>query len=152
MISDATMQKRIFYTLLFLAVAGWLIKDDLPFLRLALNWKNTQLVQGQVTRKFSRPQFAIRGVGKTHYFNEVQDLTHSCFGVSRISVTDFNALDVSDEIPLRRLGRLCLAANDIHMFTPPVLQFIPAGITLLFALFHLVLLIRDLLRSRRSTS
>jgi hypothetical protein len=30
------MKKRIIYTLLFLMAAGWLVKDDLPFLRMTL--------------------------------------------------------------------------------------------------------------------
>lgn len=146
------MQKRIVYTLLFLVVAGWLVKDDISFLRMALDWKDTRIVQGQVTRKFSRPQFMIRGIGKTYYFIEVQDQTQSCSGISRISKTDADALSVGDIIPLRRLDRLCLSAKDIHMFTPPLLQFIPTVVTLLFALYHLALLIRDLLRKQHPTS
>jgi hypothetical protein len=144
------MNKRIFYPLLFVAVAGWLVKDDLSFFRLALGWKNTQLVQGQVTRKFSRPQFLIRGIAKTHYFVEVTDLLHTCSGTSRISEATYNDLNSNDALPLRRLNQLCLATVDIHMYTPPVLQFIPAGITLLFACLQLALLVRDLLRERRA--
>ncbi|MFH2124328.1 MAG: hypothetical protein ABIJ50_12700 [Pseudomonadota bacterium] len=142
------MKKRIIYTLLFLMAAGWLVKDDLPFLRMTLDPKNTQLVQGQVTRKFSKGVGLSRGGIKRHYFIEFQDLRRECSGVSRISQEDYSAINENDQIPLRRLNHLCLATIDIHSYTAPALQFIPAGMVLLIALFSIIPLIRDLMRNR----
>jgi hypothetical protein len=142
------MKKRIIYTLLFLMAAGWLVKDDLPFLRMTLDQKNTQLVQGQVTRKFSKGAGLSRGGIKRDYFIEVQGLRRECSGTSIISQEDYTAINENDQIPLRRLNDLCLATNDIHSYTAPALQFIPVGMVLLLALFSIIPLIRDLIRHR----
>lgn len=146
------MKKIIVYTLLFLMATGWLIADDLPFLRMTLHRKNTQLVQGLVTRKFSRGAGMSRGGFKRNYFVEVRDMPHECSGTSRISKEDYFSIDENDPITLMRLDSLCLAAIDIHTRTPPALQFLPAGMALLIALYHLTVLIRDLLRLQPRSS
>jgi hypothetical protein len=144
------MKKRIIYTLLFLMAAGWLVKDDLPFLRMTLDPKNTQLVQGQVTRKFSKAVSSRCRMVKRDYFIEVQDLRRECSGTSIISQEDYTAINENDQIPLRRLNDLCLATNDLHSHpsTAPALQFIPVGMVLLLALLYVIPLIRDLVRNR----
>ncbi len=144
------MKKRIIYTLLFLMTAGWLIADDLPFLHMALDRKNTQHIQGLVTRKFSQGASLSRGGIRHEYFIEVHDLLHECSGTSRISEMDYKTINENDHIPLLRLNHLCLATIDIHSYTPPAMQFIPAGMVFLIALYHIALLIRDLLYRRPS--
>ncbi len=127
------MKKRIVYTLFFLMATGWLIADDLPFLRMTLHRKNTQLVQGLVSQKFSRGAGMSRSGFKCNYFIEVRDMPRECSGTSRISKEDYFSIDENDPITLMRLDSLCLAAIDIHTHIPPALQFLPAGMALLFA-------------------
>ena len=117
------MKKNILYPVILAVFSVWLIKDDIPYLRMFLHKNNIVQIQGIVTAKYTKAPGSVRGGNHgLHYFIDMQDAEGKCSGTSRITKDKYDSLKPRDEIPVLVYNEDCIAAFDIRMYAPPKLR------------------------------